>query len=207
MRHKMDTTPRTRPLRADAERNQVRIVLAAQAAFAEQGLEVSMEEIARRAGVGPATLYRRFPGKQELLRAVFDARLADLEPRIASAAAEDDPWVGLLDGVRSVLEEQARNVALLQALAQAGVLPALKEEIGARVFAPLCALFARAQAAGVVRADLDPSELPLLLRMVATTIQERPGCPAGDAGATWPRYLALLSDALRTPTPAPLPAR
>jgi AcrR family transcriptional regulator len=207
MSHKMATTPRTRPLRADAERNQQRIVLAAQEAFAEQGLEVSMEEIARRAGVGPATLYRRFPGKQQLLRAVFDARLADLDPRISAAYAAEDPWVGLLGGVRAVLEEQSRNVALLQALAQAGVLPALKGELRERVFGPLCELFARAQAAGVVRADLDPSELPVLMRMVATTIQQHGDCPAGEARTSWPRYLALLADALRTPSPAPLPER
>jgi AcrR family transcriptional regulator len=66
----MTTTSQPRPLRADAQRNHDRIVVAAGEAFAELGLDVSMEEIARRAGVGPATLYRRFPSKQALLRAV-----------------------------------------------------------------------------------------------------------------------------------------
>jgi AcrR family transcriptional regulator len=204
MRHKMATTTRGRPLRVDAQRNHDRIVGAAHEAFAEQGLDVSMEEIARRAGVGPATLYRRFPSKQQLLRAIFIARLAELEPRIAAACAADDPWVGLLDGISSVLGAQSRNVALLQVLAQAGELSQMKSEVRDRVLAPLCQLFARAQASGQVRADLDPAELPLLIRMVATTITQDGHC--GEA-AGWQRYLALLSDALLTPQPTRLPPR
>ena len=91
----MTTTPPTeRPLRADARRNQDLIVAAAGEAIAEHGLEASMEEIARRAGVGAATLYRRFPSKQELLRAVLDARLSELEPQIAAAAADRGPLGG-----------------------------------------------------------------------------------------------------------------
>jgi AcrR family transcriptional regulator len=204
MNHKMATTTGRRPLRADAQRNHDRIVRAAHEAFAEQGLEVSMEEIARRAGVGAATLYRRFPSKQQLLRAIFVARLAELEPKIAAACAAEDPWVGLVNGIRSVLDAQSRNVALLQVLAQAGELSQMKSELRERVLEPLCQLFAHAQASGQVRADLDPAELPLLIRMVATTIMQDGHC--GDA-AGWQRYLALLSDALRTPKPTRLPPR
>ncbi len=191
----MATTAREKPLRADAQRNHDRIISAAGEALAEQGLDVSMEEIARRANVGPATLYRRFPSKQLLLRAILDARLAELEPRITAACAAADPWEGLIAGIHAVLDAQARHVALLQALAQAGVLPKLKDEIHGRVFTPLSGLFARAQAAGAVRADLAPEELPMLIRMVATTI----------GAGSWERYLALLGDALATPRPRTLP--
>ena len=191
----MATTAGEKPLRADAQRNHDRIISAAGEALAEQGLDVPMEEIARRANVGPATLYRRFPSKQLLLRAILDARLAELEPHITAACAAADPWDGLLSGIRAVLDAQARHVALLQALDQAGVLPKLKSEIHARVFTPLSELFAKAQATGAVRSDLAPEELPMLIRMVATTI----------GASRWERYLALLADALRTASPGPLP--
>ena len=203
----MATPAGRRPLRADAQRNQDRIIGAAHEAFAEQGLEVSMEEIARRAQVGPATLYRRFPSKQVLLRAIFETRLAELEPWIEAACADADPWVGLVAGLGAVLDAQARNLALLQMLAQAGELPALKSELRARVFDPLCELLSRAQASGQVRTDLDPLELPVLLGMVATTIDRDASAAAAGAPARWPRYLALLADALRTPDPAALPPR
>jgi len=193
----MATTAGPRPLRADAQRNHDRIVGAADEAFAEQGLEVSMEEIARRAGVGPATVYRRFPSKALLLRAIVDARLAQLEPSIAAALAAEDAWDGFVAGLRSVLEAQAANTSLLQILAQVGELTALKGELHTRVFGPLRELMARAQASGQLRADLDPAELPVLIRMVATTIDS----------SSWQRYLALLSDALRTPVPTALPNR
>ena len=193
----MATTAGPRPLRADAQRNHDRIVGAADAAFAELGLEVSMEEIARRASVGPATVYRRFPSKSLLLRAIFDTRLSALEPSIAAAAGSADAWEGFLAGMRAVLGAHADNTSLVQVLAQSGELAALKAEVQTRVFAPLCALMKRAQQSGALRADLDPSELPMLIRMVATTIDS----------SSWERYLALLADALRTPQPTALPPR
>jgi AcrR family transcriptional regulator len=198
----MDTSAPDRPLRADAQRNHDRILVAAGEAFAEQGLEVSMEEIARRADVGPATLYRRFPSKAELLRAILDARLRELEPAIAAADAATDPWEGLLTGMRALLDSQARNMALVQVLAQAGEWSVLKQELGERVFAPLCATFARAQASGRIRGDLEASELPMLIKMVATTIAHDEHC---GQSRSWQRYLALVADALSTPTPTPLP--
>jgi AcrR family transcriptional regulator len=191
----MATTAGEKPLRADAQRNHDRIIGAAHEALAEHGLDVSMEEIARRANVGPATLYRRFPSKQLLLRAILDARLDELEPQIMAACAAADPWEGLVAGMRAVLDAQARHMALLQALAEAGVLPKLKAELHARVFTPLSEVFARAQAAGLVRGDLAPEELPMLIRMVATTI----------GIGSWERYLALLADSLRTSGKAALP--
>ena len=200
----MATSSSERPLRADAQRNHDRIIGAAHEAFAELGLEVSMEEIARRAKVGPATLYRRFSSKQELLRAIFETRLAELEPEIAAALAAPDPWEGLLMGMRALLDIQARNMAFVQVLAQAGELTELKRELGQRVFVPLLELFAAAQASGQLRADLDPLELPTLMGMVATTIARDEHC---DTSFGWQRYLALLADALRTPEPSALPER
>ena len=79
-----------RPLRADAARNRTRILDAARAAFAEAGLDVGVEEIARRAGVGKGTLYRRFPTKEALVRAIFDDLLEDIERLATEADAVPD---------------------------------------------------------------------------------------------------------------------
>jgi hypothetical protein len=94
-------------------------------------------------------------------------------------------------------------MVFLQVLDQAGVMPELKGEIRQRVFAPLGEIFARAQQSGQVRADLDPSELPLLIGMVSATAKHHDG--KGQAAQGWERYLTLLTDALRTPSPSPLP--
>src|SRR6201990_342982 len=77
-----------RPLRADAARNRARILDAARTAFAESGLDVGVEEIARRAGVGKGTLYRRFPTKEALVRAIFDDILDEIEALSAQTDAE-----------------------------------------------------------------------------------------------------------------------
>jgi AcrR family transcriptional regulator len=190
-----------RPLRADARRNHDRIVAAAYSAFAESGLDTPIEEIARRASVGPATVYRHFPNKEALLRAIVDARLAELEPLIAAAVAAVDPWQGLLGAMHALLDIQARNMPFLRVLAEAGALPHLKGELAERVFAPLYELFARAQRAGKLRGDLAPTEIHALIRMVAASAGH------GDAPAEggWRRYLVLLADALRTPEPSELP--
>src|SRR3954453_17931999 len=87
--------PTDRPLRADAERNRERILDAAREAFAEDGLDVGLHEIARRAGVGGGTVYRRFPDKQELIEALFEDRIAEVLGIAEEALAEEDGWTGL----------------------------------------------------------------------------------------------------------------
>ncbi|HEX2703629.1 MAG TPA: helix-turn-helix domain-containing protein [Solirubrobacteraceae bacterium] len=198
----MATSSRDRVLRVDAQRNQDRIVAAAHEAFAELGYEVTIEEIARRAGVGAATIYRRFPTKERLLHAIFETRIGELELAVAAAAAMPDPWEALLAGIRALVEIQTANMVFLQALDQAGAMLELKDDIRDRVFKPLCSLFSRAQASGQIRRDLAPSELPLLIQMVTATAKHSPSCAAPSSAE---RYLALLTDALRTPTPSPLP--
>jgi AcrR family transcriptional regulator len=198
----MATGAGERALRVDAQRNQDRIVAAAHEAFAAEGYEVPIEEIARRAGVGPATIYRRFPTKERLLRAIFEARLDDLEQAIAAAEAIPDPFAALLAGMRALIEIQTANLVFLQVLDQAGVMAELKGELQTRIFDPLSSLFARAQASGEVRQDVDPSELPLLIQMVTATAKHSPDCPSQGHAE---RYLMLLTDALRTPTPTVLP--
>lgn len=181
-------------LRADAQRNRDRIVRAAGAAFAEHGLDVCVDEIARRAGVGMGTLYRRFPTKALLVQAIFEARLRELEPVAEQALAGSDAWTGLTMLVHATVASQAADQGLLQALARSiggALLPAETRE---RFFAPFEALLARAQRDGQARADVHAEDLPALLRMAGAAAV----APAGVAPADdWPRHVALLLDGLR----------
>src|ERR1700759_5745549 len=90
--------PHSRPLRRDAEHNRQRILEAASEVFNELGLEASLDEVARRAGVGVGTVYRRFPAKEDLIEALFVDRIESGATLAEEAAQAPDPWTGLGDG-------------------------------------------------------------------------------------------------------------
>ena len=96
-------------LRVDARENRVRVLAAARELFAESGLEVTMRQIARRAGVGPATLYRRFPTKQDLVFEAFENELAECGSIVHDGAADPDPWRGFCDVLERTLLLHARD--------------------------------------------------------------------------------------------------
>src|SRR5437764_10603461 len=85
-----------RPLRSDAERNRRLILDAAREAFATGGLQVSLDEIARRAGVGVGTVYRRFADKEALIDALFEDSLGELVAQAEEALRDEDPWAGFV---------------------------------------------------------------------------------------------------------------
>lgn len=188
-------------LRSDAQTNRDRILEAARSLYAEQGLEVTMREVARRAGVGPATLYRRFPARQALLEAVFDDELRTCRGVVEEGCADPDPW----HGFTSVIEE----LSVLNA-ANKGFVDAFLAERPSETFAEhrsallvkLDGLARRAQAAGRLRPDFVIDDLVLVLlagRGLAITSK-----PARVAAAR--RLAALAIDALRaSDTNAPLP--
>src|SRR6187455_2802316 len=103
------TATDTRPLRRDAERNRGLLVAAARDAFAADGIEVSVEEIARRAGVGVATLYRRFPTKEELIDAVLEDALGEICDAAEAALEVEDAWAGFTSFLERVFELHVRN--------------------------------------------------------------------------------------------------
>src|SRR6201993_2600822 len=112
-----------RPLRADAARNAERILRAARDVYDELGPEAPIEVIARRAGVGERTLYRRFPTKADLVRAALDQSIAeDLMPVIDSARRTDDPLSGLIQLIDAAIGLGAREHNLLTAAHRAGSL-------------------------------------------------------------------------------------
>jgi AcrR family transcriptional regulator len=178
------------PLRADAARNARRIVDAAYSVFAAGGVTVPMEEIAAAAGVGVATLYRRFPHKQDLVRAILEARFDEvIAPVLARAASLDDPREGVYVALEAAVGLAAAEQPLFAAANNVG---ALTMDLAWRFFSPVAALVASGQASGTFRADLVPDDVPRLVLMLVGTL---PSFPA-TASDGWRRYLDLLMDAL-----------
>ncbi|MFC4117934.1 TetR/AcrR family transcriptional regulator [Nonomuraea zeae] len=187
------------PARADARRNRSRVLEAAQHAFAEIGLEVPLDEIARRAGVGAGTVYRHFPSKDALFEAVVLERLQQLTEEVSALAASPDPAEAFFEAVRLTVERAALNKALCDALS-AGVDLRLAAPAREEYAAALGTLLDRAQRAGAVRPDVDSADVRTLLSGCLAMEGRRNGAPG--------RATALVLDGLR-PAPAdgrpPLP--
>ena len=194
-----------RPLRRDAERNRERILTAAREAFAEEGLEVGLHEIARRAGVGVGTVYRRFAGKEALVEALFEDRVVEVVESAERALAGDDAWTALTTFLETVCGLQAADRGLHQALFSSEHGP--RCAVGARQrIAPLVGqLVERAQEQGTLRGDVGAFDIAMVRGMLARLIDG-----AGDgADEVWPRMLAIVLDGLRAErgAPSPLPGR
>src|SRR3954454_545292 len=138
-------------LRRDAERNRGRILDAARRAFAEEGLDIGVDEIARRAGVGVGTLYRRFPTKRSLVEAIFEDRLDALQPAIDQALASDDAWGALSELIHVTVAQQADDHGFGQMVVLRLGPEAIPPHIRRRFFGPLEELLGRAQHAGGAR--------------------------------------------------------
>jgi AcrR family transcriptional regulator len=111
------TTEESSPaLRADAARNRLRILAAAAAVFSERGLDASTAEIARRAGVGEATLFRRFPSKHDLIVAIFAEHMDDVIATAEKCLEEPDPWRAIERFFEEMVEQQAHDRGALDAV-------------------------------------------------------------------------------------------
>jgi AcrR family transcriptional regulator len=195
-----------RPLRRDAERNRLVILEAARGAFADLGLDVTMDEIAARAGVGVATVYRRFPDKALLVEDLFEHRLAEIEDIAEECLADEDPWAGLAGFLERTMLLVTCDRGLSEMLAGRAYGCDRVTSIRARIAPMAEALLRRAQAAGVVRADLAPSDLPLMNIMMRSVADYT----ATADRQVWRRALTILLDGIRTrrdaPTPLPVEA-
>ena len=192
-----------RPLRADAARNRVRVLDAARTAFAEAGLDVGVEEIARRAGVGKGTLYRRFPTKEALVCAIFEDILLEFERVSADALEGNEPGQSFVAFLNTCAVMQAENQGFYDVVSRVGS-HVITVEQSARFLAAAAGPLERAQAAGVVRDDLEPFDLLQIFRMLGATTREFSG---GASVEYWRRYLSLLLDAMRPAAATALPAR
>ncbi|HEX2313246.1 MAG TPA: TetR/AcrR family transcriptional regulator [Thermomonospora sp.] len=160
-----------RPLRADARRNRERVLAAARAAFAQEGEDVQMEAIAKRAGVGVGTVYRHFPTKKALLDTLRRQWLADVVSGVALALSYIEPWEALEVFVRRTAETLAGNRGVREAFGR--LQPGAQEAIWSPEFEgyrrEVARLLARAHEAGVLREDVDlPGFLALMCGINAT---------------------------------------
>ncbi|MEA2341040.1 MAG: hypothetical protein QOG11_1117 [Solirubrobacteraceae bacterium] len=193
----------TRPLRKDAERNRKRILEAAGEVFAERGLGVTLDEIARHAGVGVGTVYRRYPDKHALIDALFEERLDALAALAEEALADPDPWRGFVSFLERSFELQAADRGLKELVC--GTPHGRDRVADARArLKPLGeALVSRAQAAGALRADAAGPDLPLIHVMVGAVLD----ASGSVRPELWRRFLAIVVDGLRAQpgAHAPLP--
>ena len=195
-----------RPLRRDAERNRQRILKAAAKVFNERGLDVSLDEIARYAGVGVGTVYRRFRTKEELVEALFLDRLDSVAAIACEAFEAPDPWSGLVSFMERMAEMMAGDLGLRQMLMFATYGQDLVAVARQRNAPLVQRLVERAQAAGQVRTDLRQTDIMLIIFMMTEATQ----LAQAANPVIWRRYLTLILDGMRPEregvTPLPVAA-
>jgi AcrR family transcriptional regulator len=169
-------------LRADAQRNLERVLDAATQVFAASGPDASIDEIASAAGVGHATVFRRFPTKESLMAAVVEKRVAEILELAVQAVVAPDPGKAFFDFAWQVAELQASSRGLSRCFVECADVPAKRdvERLAAKVVA-------RAQKAGVVRNDIKPADALELIRAALLSAPEK----------QWRRYVEVVLDGLR----------
>ena len=193
----------TTALRADAQRNLVRVLDAAREVFAEQGIDAPVTEIADRAGVGVGTIFRRFPTKDDLLVAVVEQRTAQLIDAADVALESDDPGAALRKFMEIAAAMHISDVCWCDAgdtdlFSRDGIRELIDVLVG-----KMGELLTRAQTAGQIRSDLRALDIPVLLMAVAKS-----GLMLEEAApGAWKRYLAIILDGLRPEAAHPLPRR
>lgn len=176
-----------RPLRADARRNHERVLKAARRVFADKGRDAQMDDVARRAKVGVGTVYRHFPTKEALLEALAREQFARITEWAIEAVDAPDPWQGFCDLLWRGAELQARDRALMEAVADH------KSQVASEareLHACTEVLMRRAQVAGQMRRDANEDDVRLLMCGLGTVMLH-----GGDEG--WRRYLTVMLDGLR----------
>ncbi|WP_372495874.1 TetR/AcrR family transcriptional regulator [Kitasatospora humi] len=194
-------------LRADAVRNRERILAAARKLFANEGADVPLDEIARQAGVGNATLYRNFPDRPALIHEVALSVMERILDRARVALASDgDPFQALCDFVHGSADEHIGALCTM-------LTEPVKQQNEDQYFALKAAtervvdqLMARARETGSLRADVAPGDLFVALGRLSRPM---PGadCLKIDQNMMIHRHLQLLLDGLRAPAPSVLPGR
>ncbi|MEV5985635.1 helix-turn-helix domain-containing protein [Streptomyces sp. NPDC052051] len=189
-----------RVLRQDAARNRERLVRAAREVFGRDGLDAPLERIAREAGVAIGTLYNRFPTRGALV----DAALGPLAERAAEiterAAHADDPWDGFASFMEQTCELLAEDRGYTDVHRSRTAGTPVIDAAQQRIAAHKSAIVTRAKAAGVLRADIEPSDLVLLVWGIAAVVD----ATRVAAPNAWRRHLALLLDGLRPEAAHPL---
>jgi AcrR family transcriptional regulator len=180
-------------MRADARRNYDRLIAAARVVFAQQGGGASMEAVAKEAGVGAGTLYRHFPMRIDLVEAVYRDEVDKLVSDAQTFVAEQDPWSAMVSWLQAFVRYTSSKRTFLSELHEAFEKnPELRVRSRERIESAINMVLVPAQEAGVVRTDLDGSDLMQLISsmcMSATLTPEQSS-----------RLLLVIQDGLRPPT-------
>jgi AcrR family transcriptional regulator len=188
-------------LRADAERNRERVLSAARQVFAEQGLDASTNEIARRAGVGVATLFRRFPTRDDLVGAAFADKMSAYAAAVDDALAESDPWQGFCGFIERVCQMQADDRGFADVLTMTFPTAKALEEERDRTALALAALLDRAKATGRLRGDFAHQDVPLILMANAGVVT----ATRDAAPEAWRRLVGYFLQSFAAEAARPLP--
>lgn len=181
-----------RPRRADARRNYEQLVEQAKIAFAEFGVDASLDEIARRAGVASGTLYRHFPTRLDLVEVVLAEQMAELVELGRGLLTVEDEFDALSTWLRAALMHGLTYRGLAAAVMNSALGNGLVSTWHAEMFEAGAALVARARQAGVVVADADDGDVLKMVGAIAWAAQDSP-----DSSAQADRMLALLMNGLR----------
>lgn len=186
-------------LRVDAERRRRSLLCAAAAVFLAEGIDAPLENVARAAGVGIATLYRRFPTRDALVEAVFEAKMAAYADRAEAAAdaAAHESWAAFAGYVRDICAMQVTEPPFGHVLLRPMQGSALFADAHARAMRATRLLVLRARRAGVVRADFRDTDLYLLAAATAALVAGSGPIPAGQAAQ---RITDLFLDAVKGPS-------
>jgi AcrR family transcriptional regulator len=191
------TTERTpdRTMRADARRNRARVLSAARRCMARDGLDAGMEEIARCAKVGVGTVYRHFPNKDDLVEALAADRFQRLAELAREALEREDPGQAFDEFVRASARIQSEDRALSEVLTSRPETMRRAAE-GVDMLGLVGEVLGRAQAAGAIREDATPEDVPMLMCALAGTYRNPYNEPE--------RYVSIVLDGLRAPGSTPL---
>lgn len=181
-------------MRRNAEANRARILAAAEEVFGAHGAAGSTEEVARRAGVGIATVFRHFPTKDALIEAALLRHFAALDEQAAALASQADPGAALRELVARMIDTGATKLTLASLVGEPGAFPPSVVEAAEGLRATMRGILERAKAAGAVHADVTVDELYLLIRGLAQATATMP-----PARATTTRAIDIV---LRGLTPS-----
>lgn len=182
-----------RVLRADAQRNRVAILKAAREVFGERGLDAPLEEIALRAQVGTATLYRRFATKVDLIEAVFEKEMRAYTSAVERGIEDPDPWHGFVYTIMTICEMQAADRALADLVTMTPPSQyAVMQDVALRGSELIHRLVSRAHDSGDLRPDFTPQDVVLLFMSNAGVVRRM----YYDAPDSWRRVVGFLLDGL-----------
>nr|WP_110811801.1 TetR/AcrR family transcriptional regulator [Mycolicibacterium mucogenicum] len=186
-------TTDNRPLRKDAELNRQRVIAAARDLFATRGLEATLNEVAHHAGLGVATVYRRFPTKESLFDAIFKDGIEQLARLAESASEHENSWEAFAWFIDTMCDITATDRGMREIIFSNTYGGDRVEAARVRLTPELTKLIERAQADGYLRPELSATDVPFF-GLLAGTVSEYAG--HAEPGL-WRRYVAMLLDSMK----------